>query len=143
MIIGHIYYALGVFVLLVHITAIINFNSLSGLIVWVKKFKKVTSHLPSASDYRNNSDYELSKFVKIFNVVISIWFCFGLLTASWKIFLLMIIGRLLLLFTKSDLFYRYAFLAINFTNVILTLLLIVNHFHLHLDLFQVITRIFF
>ena len=96
----------------------------------------------------NVEDYqELNSFNSILTMNF-LWIFFGLVTNSWKFFLVLLIVNLLLniLINKTTkiktLNYLIGFLKIiTVTSAVGTL--VINHFHLHLDLFGILKDILF
>ncbi len=143
---GHVFYFLGLFVFLANMNYLINFFDFIKIKEWIDSFKKITNRDPTEKDY-NKSKFE--KFKKFGGVEKGnlIWLFFGLITASWKIFIILIsIGilldgliRIIGEFKMSSKFITIAKMMIFSTS---TLILILNHFHLHMDLFSLLCGFF-
>ena len=107
----------------------------------VESYKKVTKKEPDIKDFKKTDDLERFKSLNGILILNVTWLIIGILSKSWKIFLLL----LLLNYTTNILthfFGEYKMISkiIQFCKVlILTIfigILTINHFHLHLDLFR-------
>ncbi len=136
--IGHLYYAIGLTILIVSVNFILNFFKLNKISTWSRKFVKVTGNTPSIQDYRSTEDYEVSKFLSIYNIIEPLWMVFGLMSASWYVFLFLIFLRYLMKIIKN----KYIGLVFAIVKSLLILFLIINHFHLHIDLLEIIKSSF-
>lgn len=145
---GHIFYALGLLVFLLDLIHLAGFNKIYKVSEWVAAFKKINSKNPKKKDYRTEEDYNFSTFHTMFIVLEFFWLIFGLISSSWKIFIIIFIlgffikgvqftfnkisGRE---FNKLSMLIAYPYLLIKCGII---LLLIINHFHLHIDLYNYI-----
>ncbi len=141
---GHIYYALGLIPLLMTLAVFIKLKDYNKTKEWYSKFEKVTGKKPLKSEFRTLDEYNLYTGVSGITVIDFIWVILGLLTQSWYIFIaIMLLSVVVNLIKKS--------IGINLISNTLTgillitkfsvyLYLIINHFHLHLDAWDIITK---
>lgn len=139
---GHIYYAIGLFVLVSLITYITRFKKIIFLREWVEKFKNVTGRDPKREDYRSEEELNLFIGISILGTVEFIWLFCGLLTSSWYVFLSIfvyaMILNLLIKPIKFTLFGKIIIFHFIILKFLLYLYLIINHFHLHYDILSII-----
>lgn len=139
---GHIYYAIGLFVLISLITYITKFKKITSVREWVEKFKTVTGKDPKKDDYRSKEELNLFLGISILSLGEVIWALGGLLTGSWYVFLSMfvyaIILNLLIKPIKFTLFGKIVILHFIVLKFLVYLYLIINHFHLHYDTLSII-----
>ena len=138
-----IFYFFGLILFFITFSKILVYSKLINIKEWITKFKKVTQKEPSKQDFRSESEYSLFISSAIFAVFQAFWLIFGLLTASWKIFGILLISSFIfksILDISSYIIQKV--LGIIFSTFISAsiLLLVINHFHLHLDLFKVILQ---
>ena len=137
---GHFYYFIGLFVFLGNLNLLINYFDFMRIKEWFKSFYKVTKKYPSNSDFKKG---ELDKYKRYngFSGLNFIWFFLGLVTPSWKLFLFLnllnaMIEVLCNLIGEFKLFSKIlGALKLTFMTLMI-LLLVINHFHLHMDLFS-------
>jgi hypothetical protein len=142
MIMGHLYYFFGLVVFLTNLSFLMEFFNYLKIKEWHKSFEKVTKKIPNDKDFKKG---DLEKFKK-FNGVIGInflWIFFGIMSESWKIFLLILSFNLIInLLTHIIGEFKMFSKIINFIKIIVIsatiLILCLNHFHLHLDLFKLL-----
>lgn len=143
---GHIYYAFGIVILLSLITNIIRFNRLYKIREWYSKFKKITNKEPNILDFRNKSDKSLLSNHNILLSIELMWILFGLISNSWYIFsFILIMGFLLnISFKKIKFTIIGKLISLKFLllRTSLYIFLIINHFHLHIDLLDIILKSF-
>jgi hypothetical protein len=139
---SHIYYAIGVFILLFLIGQISMLKKIQSINEWVEKFKNVTKRNPKKNDYRSEEELNILLSVSFLSFIESIWIIFGLLTSNWYIFLFIFIYYLIInLLTrhiKFTLFGRIVILHFIIIKFLVYLYLIINHFHLHYDTLSII-----
>lgn len=140
---GHLFYFFGLIVVLFNIFNISRYKRIFELREWMIKFKEVTGRNPVATDYRKKDDKDILTAWSLSIILTSLWIFFGLLSKSWYVFLfILLMNTIINLITKLiGEFNMFAF-AIHFIKNILILFLIVflilNHFHLHLDIWNLI-----
>lgn len=139
---GHIYYAIGLFVLISLITYIIKFKKITSVREWVEKFKTVTGKDPKKDDYRSKEELNLLIGISTLSLGEVMWTLGGLLTGSWYVFLSIfvydIILNLLINPIKFTLFGKIVILHFIVLKFLVYLYLIINHFHLHYDTLSII-----
>ena len=139
---GHIYYIIGLFVLVTILTHLSKFKKIQSVIEWVDKFKNVTGKQPQKEDYRSKEELNLFLGISILAVIEFIWIICGLVTSSWYIFLSLfiysIIIRLIIKPIKFTLFGKIMILHFIIVKFLVYLYLIINHFHLHYDTLSII-----
>jgi hypothetical protein len=143
---GDIFYFFGLLLFLVDLGVLLKYSKIQKIKNWVEAFFKVTKRKPNKQDMNLEDFKELNSF----NLVLTInflWIFFGLITKSWKFYLLVLIINLFLnlLIEKSkslkSISHMLGVVKI-FILVSAVGLLVINHFHLHLDLFEITTSKF-
>ena len=142
-----IFYFFGLILCLLNLSLLSQFHKVLKIKEWAISFKKVSGKEPSKTDFKSK-EYDLflsSNSVLILNFF---WLFFGLITSEWRIFgLLMIISSILNLF--GLLFLKYKFRTISnllqyikmLTITIIVGLLVMNHFHFHIDMWTYLTKL--
>jgi hypothetical protein len=136
-----IFYFLGLLLFCITVSRVLTYSKIIDIKEWFEKFKKVTQKDPKKEDFRSEKEYSLFVSIGCFSVIENLWLICGLLTASWKIFGLLIILSFIFRLVFEKLSYTIQkIIGTLLTTIIsaLILLLVINHFHLHLDLFKVI-----
>jgi hypothetical protein len=137
-ILGHIFYFIGLFILIMSFSDMFNFLKYISIKNWSDSFKKVTGKDPKKSEFRSIEDYNIFSIYVTFTFVEFIWILIGLTSSSWYIFLSLLI---------TELFYRFYISVTSLTlfvnkiigqifyclKFIIILLLILNHFHFHIN----------
>lgn len=133
-----IYYFFGIFILLSVISQLLKHNEIFSLSEWYEKFEKVTGKKATKTDFRKESEWNLFISKNILLVIEGFWIIFGLITNNWFIFVLLIIyGKLIGLFfgkAKYSIIGKYIYFQYFLLKSILYVFMIINHFHLELDL---------
>ena len=93
---GHIYYATGLLILISIIAHISRFKKIQSVSEWVEKFKSVTGKDPQKSDFRSKEELNLSIGISILSLLEFMWALGGLLTGSWYIFLSLFIYSIII-----------------------------------------------
>jgi|LakMenEpi03Aug12_release.lakeMendotaPanAssembly.Ray.scaffolds.fasta_scaffold54809_4 hypothetical protein len=143
---GHIYYAFGLIIVVSLLTILIKFNQISNIREWYSKFKKVTGKTPKEKDFRSKEESVLySSFSSVLLFEFS-WTILGLLTNSWYVFLLLFIITLIINLIKRPIEFTFIDKVLGFIIILLKLLiylyLVINHYHLHFDTWSYIKMIF-
>lgn len=142
--IGHLYYFFGFFLFLLNLFLLTKYFSFFKTSEWVEKFQKVTNKKPQKSDFKKDEFSEWISF-SILLIIDTLWLFCGVLTKSWKIFLLILIFNFILnlllkltgkFSTISKIIHFIKLIVITFTIGLLTM----NHFHLHLDIWELTTQ---
>ncbi len=139
--IGHLFYTFGLFLFFLTLTKTLSYFKLMDVREWVIKFKEKVKRIPVKSDYRSLQDYNMLLTFGLVIVLETIWFIVGLLTSNWKIFGMVIIVNALskILIVKLPFpVQKVLGLVLSFTRCVLILILVINHFHLHYDLLNLI-----
>ena len=137
-ILGHIFYFIGLFILIMSFSNMFNFLKYISIKNWSDTFKKVTGKDPKKSEFRCIEDYNIFSIYVTFTFVEFIWILIGLTSSSWYVFLSILI---------TELFYRFYISVTSLTffvnkiigqifyclKFIIILLLILNHFHFHIN----------
>jgi hypothetical protein len=141
---GHIFYFIGLIIFLSNLGMLSNFFKINKIKEWSIKFNKVTGRNPIKSDYKEK---EFDSFISFgFLMAITfIWMFFGLLTKSWIIFSLLLTFNLLVnLISKSIGLFNSVSNILQFVKLCIVTgiigILVINHYHLHLDLYKIILQ---
>lgn len=144
--IGHFFYFLGLIIVLFNLFTFSKFKRIFDLREWMIKFKELTGRNPVSTDYRKEDDKEILTVWSLTIILTSSWLFFGLLTKSWYVYLFLIVMNTLInLVVKSVGEFNNLSFVIYFIRSFVTLFvitfLIMNHFHFHLDIWQLIKSI--
>ena len=141
---GHIYYFFGLIIFLLDLGLLMKFSKIQKTRNWVESFLKVTKRKPNKQDMGGNDLREIMSFNQILSINF-FWIFFGLVTNSWKFFLSLLVINFILNFVIIN---TKKFKNINFGIELTKFLLItisigfivINHFHLHIDIFDYIFK---
>lgn len=144
---GHIFYFFGLIIFMSNLNLLLEYFDYIKIKEWSKSFEKVTKKPPLEKEFKKG---DLVKYRK-YNGILALnflWLFLGIITASWKIFLILLILNFFTnLICKLIGEFRIFSVFLNFTKNILIvfsiLILCVNHFHLHLDLYNLLCRSIF
>lgn len=136
----NIFYFLGLFLLLTNLIIVSRFRDYLFVKEFTKKFEKVTGKKPDKKDF-TPSNYEFFSFLVVNTFFTVMWFFIGLLSSNWLVFLLYFIyNPILELAYRSEI--KVLVNTFEFFRVLLNILvigiLVINHFHLHLNLTSLI-----
>lgn len=139
---GHIFYFIGLIIFLANVGTLSNFFKFTKIKEWTIKFNKVAKRNPIKSDYKEKEYDQLISFGFLMAINF-IWIFFGLLTKSWVIFSILLLFNLLVnLLTKTIGQFSTISTIIQFIKLLVITgmvgLLVINHFHLHLNLYKII-----
>ena len=143
---GDIYYFLGLLLFLVDLGLLMKYSKIQKTKNWVDAFLKVTKRKPNKDDMKSEDFQELNSFNSVLTFDF-LWIFFGLITNSWKFFLLLLVVNFILniIINQSKSFKKVIFI-LGFVKICLITssigLLVINHFHLHKDLYQEVLRLF-
>ncbi len=142
---GHIFYTIGLFIFLIDLLNLFNYHKSWKIAEWAEAFKKINKRTPKKTDYRTSDDYNTSVFAGIVALLELTWCIIGLLSGSWKMFAVLFILAFIVQLIQSligkivgkrcntiNKLISYNYLT--FKAVVL-MALVINHFHLHFDLF--------
>lgn len=132
LILSHIYYILGIIILISNISYILKFNKIYSVLEWYMVFKEITGKKPRINEFRKKEDYKLFINRNILSMIEIVWILIGLFTSGW-IFFLFIISYLT---TANLAFYKIKFSFISkISSFIFAIIrisiysyLIINHF---------------
>jgi len=137
--IGNLFYFIGLLILIMSSSNLINFLKFFKIRKWTLTFKKVTGNDVDRKDFKSNEDYNIFTIYSTFVLFESIWFLLGLITSSWYIFLglttLSVLVRIIN-FLKIDFISKIVGFSFQIIKFLIILALILNHFHFHLDWLQ-------
>ena len=143
---GHIYYAIGILIFIGSLFTLIRFNKVFSVKEWYFKFKEITDKEPTILDFRKKGDKKIfvnHNFLLLFEII---WITLGLITNSWYIFLSILIINIILniIFRKNrfSLIGKISSFGFLLLRISTYLFLIINHFHLHIDLLEIISKSF-
>ena len=141
---GHIYYFFGLIIFLLDLGLLMKFSKIHKTKNWVESFLKVTKRNPNKQDMGGNDLREIMSFNQILSINF-LWIFFGLITNSWKFFLSLLVINFILNFvilnTKKFKNINFGIEFIKFLLItISTGFIVINHFHLHIDIFDYIFK---
>jgi hypothetical protein len=141
---GHIFYFFGLILFLTNISILSKFQTIYRIKEWVIKFKKVTSKDPDKNEYKGK-DYQYFTSYAGISVINFLWMFVGLIAGSWYVFLFTILASLVInLLTKSvgefTIVGRILQLIKSIFICLIIGFLVINHFHLHWDIYKMITH---
>jgi hypothetical protein len=140
--IGNIYYALGLIPLLMTILVFLKLKEITKIQEWYLKFEKITQKKPIKSDFRSIDEYNIHIGIISIYTIDFIWVILGILTQNWYIFILIIILTLITNFTKKSVGLNLVSMALSgfilSIKFFVYLFLIINHFHLHYDIWKLL-----
>jgi len=138
---GHIFYFFGLIIFILSLNRIFQYFKLIEIKEWILAFKKVTKKDPIKTDFRSTKDYNLFITLGCLSVFETFWIILGLLTPNWIIFLILFLsGFLLKQILDFSSFSIQKIVGLIFTTLksLTILMLVLNHFHFHQDLTQLI-----
>ncbi len=142
----NLFYIVGLVVILSVLNIISKFKSIYSVREWEQKYKKVVGKIPVRSDYRSKSEYNLSRKMGILYLFEIIWVIIGILTYNWYLFLGLIIFSFISGMILKPFRYTLVFKILSVLFLIIRLVLytylVINHFHLHIDTYEVILQHF-
>jgi len=139
---GDIYYFLGLLLFLVDLGLLMKYSKIQKTKNWVDAFFKVTKRKPNKGDMKSEDFKELNSFNSVLTLDF-LWMFFGLITNSWKFFLLLLVVNFLfniLIFQLKSI--KKVSFVLGFLKMLLITFsigtLVINHFHLHKDLYEMV-----
>lgn len=140
---GDIFYFVLFCIFLLGIVKLFNISKIVEVSNWIQKFKKVTNKNPSKGDFKSEEDWKITLAFGVISIFEFYWILFGVLSDNWKIFILLILlglsfnllNRYLNLFLK-----KIASITFNVLKLCLIGVLVINHFHFHLDVWKIFTQ---
>lgn len=141
---GHLYYFFGLLIFLSNLLIQKNILNLIKLREWTVKFHKVSGRQPLKSDFKDK-EYEQFILANFIWLMTFFWLFFGLLTKSWLVFVVIIFYNFLTTFISKKIG-QFSIISKSlevfrvFVNTTIIGFLIVNHFHLHMDIIQFLLK---
>ncbi len=137
---GHLYYFFGLLIFLSNLLIQKNILNLIRLREWTIKFHKVSGRQPLKSDFKEK-EYEQFVLANFTWFITFFWLFFGLLTKSWIVFAIIIFYNFLTTFFckkigQFTIISKFLEILRVTINIIIIGFLVVNHFHLHMDIIQ-------
>jgi hypothetical protein len=134
---ANFYYFIGLFILICSFSNLINFFKFSKIRYWISTYQKVTNKDVSRKDFRTIEEYNIFTIYSVFTICEFFWFLIGLVSNSWYVFLPLIILSFATRFLARSLKHNFVYSTLGFTIQFIKfstiLILILNHFHFHLD----------
>ena len=131
-ILGHIYYIIGIIVLLSNISFIFKFNKIFYVLEWYTVFKEVTGKKPRLNEFRKKEDYNLFANRNILSAFEIFWILIGLFTTNWLYFLFIIcyitIVNIVFYKNKFSIMSRISSFIFALVRISIYSYLIINHF---------------
>lgn len=138
----NIYYIIGVLVILSTLSNILKFRKLYSIKEWIEKYEKIIGKKPQRKEYRTKKEYTLDESSNILALFELSWVTLGLFTSSWYLFLTIIITSYLFNFLlkpiKFTIVHKLSILTFLLARLCLYLYLVVNHFYLHQDTYNIV-----
>jgi len=136
-----IYYIIGLFLFFSNLSVIYKWKSHSRIAFWNKTFKNVTGSYPKESDFSSKDEY--NHFIGYLGVFIieSIWILIGLLSGSWILMIFLLILNNIssyLIHRYDNVFSKITGFLIFLVKTLTILFIILNKFHLHMDVTNII-----
>lgn len=140
-----IFYFIGILVSLTLFFHLINFKRFEKISEWLISFKKVTGENPTKLDYRGD-DYSFLLKRNIYAIFESLWSLVGLLSNNWFVFLGVLIYTKLFAIAIKDIRFttlgKIMFFKLILGKFLIYSFLVLNHFHLHINLWKEILKVF-
>jgi hypothetical protein len=141
---GHIYYVFGLLITILMLFILTRFKKLSNIMEWYYKYNLVTGKPPIEKEFRSNEEFQLHNALSISLLLEFIWVIGGLLTNSWYVFLILFLSTILINFIKKPIEFTLIGRIISFIFIlsksVTYFYLIINHFHLHMDTWKLISN---
>ena len=139
---GHIFYAIGLIPLLMLTATLIKLREYNKIKKWYNKFEEVTKKKPIKGEFRTPDEYNLFAGVSGIIAIDLVWMLLGLLTQSWYVFLAVLSLSIVLNLTKkligTNIISNSMTAIVLFVKISIYLYLIINHFHLHYNTWQLV-----
>ena len=139
-----IYYIIGIIVALSSISTILKFGKLYSIKEWKEKYEKVIGRKPLRKEFRSKKEYSLLEASNILSLFEFIWILVGLFTPIWYVFISIIIISYLFDFIlkpiKFTILHKLSTFSFLLVRLSLYLYLIVNHFYLHQNVYNIVNQ---
>ena len=133
---GDFYYVIGLVVMLMSFYTVYYYNKYFNIKLWKQSFKKISGSDPTTEDFRSKEDSSLHYAFNFFTNVQVYWFLIGIISKSWMIFLFLIFIHFIVQIVHNKTYspsYGFFLFGFQILKLILIFLLIINHFHLHIN----------
>jgi len=137
---GILFYCIGLIVAASIFFRLSKYKKFSKISQFFDTFKRVNGDSPKRKDYKRGN-YEFMDGVFYILVIEYTWYVFGLLSGNVLIFSLLLITSYLFTHISRKLSYigKLVFgITFNVIKLILVLFMVLNHFHWHLNLYQLL-----
>ena len=135
---GSIFYAFGLLVLVILSSQLLRFNKIRTVKEWFVKYKKFTDKTPIEENFRSKEEWNLYQSSQILFTIENFWIIVGFLSSNWFIFLSLLTYSMIIKWSIKSIQFTFIGKILEFQSMILRLFtiffLIINHFHLHLDI---------
>jgi hypothetical protein len=143
---GDLYYFFMLTLIIFNVLFIVNINRFYKISEWVYSYKKIKGDFPEKEKFKKD-EFELLSFLNLVLVYNFFMILLGIISKSWKIYLLLMSIMIINFFLMKAI--ESIFGKFSITNKIIhTIFMIfmtaslsfltINHYHLHLELFDVI-----
>lgn len=134
---GSIFYATGLLILVILTSNILKFNKINSTKEWFFKYKKFTGNIPKEENFRTNEEWKIHQSSQILSFIEKSWIFLGFLSSSWFIFMILIISNSVIKWVINPIQFSIIGKLIGIQYLILELIvilfLIINHFHLQIN----------
>ena len=140
-----LFYLFGLLIYFLSLIRVFRYFKFIDSSEWILAFKKVTKNEPTKDDFRDPEDYNLIVTLGCLSVIETIWIILGLITNEWIIFFSIFLFSVLLRQVFNFLSIRTKKIFGLFSSILkslIILILVLNHFHLHLDITNIIISLF-
>jgi hypothetical protein len=135
----NLYYFIGLIISIYFFYELVVFEKVFSVIDWYNKFEKITGNKPNKDEFRSESSYDIFITKNLMVIVEGIWILIGFITSNWFIFLFIVLYDNLFssMFNKKRKLKKYIHLKIHIIKLSLYILMVMNNFHINLDLYEV------
>lgn len=139
---GDLFYFFGLLIFLVNLSLIHKTFKFHKINHRSQTFMKVTGKAPKKEDFESD-EWIIFNSILVIQIITTLWIFLGLLTQSWKIYLLLIIVLLpinwsIRKFGSQNLINKFLMMIKASTLTFIPLLMTLNHFHMHLDIWKLL-----
>ena len=137
---SNIYYLIGILVTLSTLSYILKFRKNYSIKEWKEKYEKIVGRKPDKKDFRSKQEYSLFESSNILILFEIIWIIVGLFTSNWYIFLILILLSYINILNpiKFTILHKLLIFTFLISKLCLYLYLIVNHFYLHENIYNIV-----
>lgn len=139
---GDLFYFFGLLIFLVNLSLIHKTFKFHKINHRSQTFMKVTGNPPRKEDYTSEEWTIFNTLISV-QIITTLWIFLGLLTQSWKVYLLLILILLpinwsIRKFGSENLINKFFMVSKASILTFIPLLMTLNHFHLHLDIWKLL-----